>query len=372
MNREELYKEMSRQKEEMTAGERIAAYLKGDEVDLLPYGLLAPDDALAHIWGYTKGEVHRSIELSCDLLERKMSTYGFGGPSVPIGLRGIGEATGSIVNYPEKGVDYVARHGFSDYSRLGELEDFCVEKNPFLSRKLEDAKYLMKRFPGMEISTDVAGPISTAVAMRPIEQVLRDMRKNPEQLHKMLSCAVHCSLEWIRTFCKTTGSRSVGIADPVTTTDILGKKYFLEFSKPYLKQLVDGITEITGRKPSLHICGHSKGIWEDLMDIGIENFSLDNCESLEEAKQVMGKQVFLSGNVSPVDVMRNGTIDDVINAVKKAIEEGSDSPSGYMVMTGCQVPIGTPAENIDAYIYAARRYGREARIGCRPKGLDEE
>lgn len=363
MNREELYKEMRTQKEEMTPSERMTAYMKGEEVDVLPYGLLAPEDALAHIWGYTKGEVHRSFELRCKLLEREMKTYGFGGPSVPIGLRGIGEATGSVLCYPENGVDYVKEHGFADYKRLEELEDFRVEKNPFLSKRLEEAKYLMERFPGMGVATDVAGPISTAVAMRPIESVLKDIRKNPEQLHKLLGCAVQCSLEWIRTFCNTTGSKSVGIADPVTTTDILGKKYFLEFSKPYLKRLVDGIVEITGCKPSIHICGHSKGIWEDLMDIGIDNFSLDNCESLEEAKKVMGEKVFLSGNVSPVDAMRNGSIDDVINAVKKAIREGSDSPSGYMVMTGCQVPIGTPSENIDAYIYAARKYGAHARKG---------
>ncbi|MGN1378450.1 MAG: uroporphyrinogen decarboxylase family protein, partial [Dorea sp.] len=352
---------MKNQKEEMTPGERIASYLRGEEVDVQPYGLLAPEDALAYIWGYTKGEVHRSFDLRCELLKREMQTYGFGGPAVPIGLRGIGEATGSVLCYPENAVDYVKEYGFTDYKDLEKLEDFQVEKNPFLSKRLQEAERLMERFPGMEVATDVAGPISTAVAMRPIESVLKDIRKNPEQLHRLLDYAVQCSLKWIRAFCSVTGSKSVGFADPVTTTDIMGTKYFQEFSKPYLKKLVDGIVEITGQKPSVHICGHSKGIWKDLMDVGINNFSLDNCEDLEQAKQIMGEKVFLSGNVSPVDAMRNGTIDDVIHAVKKSLEEGADSPSGYMLMTGCQVPMGTPQENIDAYIYAARKYGRGAR-----------
>ena len=35
----------------MTPDERMQKNLKGEEVDCVPYGLLAPDDAMAHIWG---------------------------------------------------------------------------------------------------------------------------------------------------------------------------------------------------------------------------------------------------------------------------------------------------------------------------------
>lgn len=251
----------------------------------------------------------------------------------------------------------------TDYNNLDKLEEFDVYKSPFLIEKLEEARKLMELFPDMDISTDVAGPVSTAAAIRQVEYMLKDMRKNPEALHRLLSLSVDSSLKWIEAFCKETGSHAAGFADPVTTTDILGKKYFDEFSKPYMKKLVDGIINITGNKPSVHICGHTKKIWTDLMGIGIDNFSLDNCEDLEEAKNVMGKQVFLSGNVSPVEALRYGTIDDVIDAVKDSIRKGSDSPKGYMLMTGCQVPIGTPKANMDAYVYAARKYGANARIG---------
>ena len=64
--------------------------------------------------------------------------------------------------------------------------------------------------------------------------------------------------------------------------------------------------------------------------------------------------------------MLNGSIDTVIEAVRQTIAEGIDSPAGYMLMTGCQLPIGTPKENIDAYIYAARKYGAGARKGQTP------
>lgn len=366
MNREELYKELAEQKEEMRPGERMEAYLRGEETDYLPYGLLAPEDALAHIWGFTKGQVHRSFDVRCEIIRRKKEEYGFVGLSIPLGLRGIAEAVGSVLEYPEDAVDYVKEYAAADYSALNAIEEFDVGKNKFLLDKLEEGKRLMELFPDMGISTDVAGPFSTAIAMRPIELVLRDMRRNPDKVHRLLSCAVQCSLKWVERFYKETGSSAVGFADPVTTTDILGRKDFQEFSKPYMKRLIDGIISITGVAPSVHICGHTKNIWLDLEEIGITNFSLDNCESLEEAKKTIGDKMFLSGNVAPVDVMRLGSIDMVIDAVRTAIIEGSGSPSGYMLMTGCQVPIGTPRENIDAYIYAARKYGGRARIGRLP------
>lgn len=363
MDKIELYREIAKQKTEITPSERMSLYSKGEEVDCQPYGLLAPEDALAHIWGYTKGDVRRSFDLRCELIRRKRDEYGFSGLSAALGLRGIGQAIGSSLYYPESAVDYVSEHFVTDYSKLQELEDFQVLKNPFLCNKLEEASRLMERFPDMGISTDVAGPMSTAVAMRSVDLVLRDIHKDPQNLHKLLATGVECSLKWVEEFHRKTGSKSVGFADPVTSTDVLGMKYFRIFSKPYMKMLIDGIVKITGQKPSLHICGHTKNIWVDLMEMGVDNFSLDNCESLAEAKQIMGEKVFLSGNVDPVEIMREGSIDMVIEAVKQSLLQGSDNPAGYMLMTGCQVPIGTPKENIDAYIYAVKKYGARARKG---------
>ena len=372
MTKEELYKELAKQKEQMTPQERLSAYLKGEETDCLPYGLLAPEDALAHIWGYTLGQVRRSFRLRCEMIRRREEEYGFSGLSVSLGLRGMAEAAGSTLYYPENAADYVKEYCVMDYGDLDRIEcEFHVDTNPVLKGKLEEGRRLRERFPHMEISTDAAGPFSTAAAMRPIELVLRDIRKNPEELHRLLSFCVSSSLKWVEKFCRETGSKSVGLSDPVTSSDILGIKYFREFSRPHLKELIDGIVKITGNTPSLHICGHTKPIWEDLMEIGIRNFSLDNCENLREATEIMCEKVFISGNVDPVDVMLLGDIDAVVEAVKKAVEKGSGNPSGYMLLTGCQVPIGTPKENIDAYIYAARKYGAAAKKGRLCKTISE-
>jgi len=366
MDCSELYKEIEKQKSEMLPDERFAAYMKGEEVDCLPYGLLGPEEAFAAMWGFTIGQLRRSIEAKSEVIRRVRDSYGFTGLSIPLNLRGLGEAMGSELEYPENQIDYVKSYAIMDYDQLWKAESFEARKSPKLLSRIEEGKRLKDAFPDMRISTSVAGPISTAIAIRPIEMVLKDMRKNPEQLRRLLERAVDCSLDWAKMFREEFPDGTISVADPVTTTDILGRRYFEEFSKPYFKRLFDGLTAVTGSGPMVHICGHTKKIWKDLMEIGVDNFSFDNCESLTEAREVMGERVFLLGNVAPVDVMLNGSIDTVIEAVRQTIAEGIDSPAGYMLMTGCQLPIGTPKENIDAYIYAARKYGAGARKGQTP------
>lgn len=273
----------------MTPDERMQKYLQGEEVDCVPYGLLAPDDAMAHIWGYTREDMMRSFDLRCEIIRRKKEQYGFTGLSASMGLRGIAEVAGSVMFYPEESSDYVQEYCMKTYDSLGSIEPFSlIRGSELVRRKLDEISKMKEIFPEMGVSTDVAGPISTAIAMRPVENVLRDVRREPEKLHQLMDYCVECSLEWVKLFCEQMESCSVGISDPVTTTDILGMKYFKEFSKPYLIKLFEGIKRISGNNPSLHICGHTRKIWNDLMEIGVDSFSLDNCEDMREAKEVMG------------------------------------------------------------------------------------
>ena len=43
-----------------------------------------------------------------------------------------------------------------------------------------------------------------------------------------------------------------------------------------------------------------------------------------------------------------------------------------MIAPGCEVPLATPKENLDAFLYAIRKYGAGARLGQLPKGLELE
>lgn len=368
----ELKSKMSEYKESMSASERMKAYRQGEEVDILPYNLFAPDLAFSAIYGITTKQFTYDVDAKCEVIRRKKEEYGLNVLSVTLGLKGIGSALGSELEIPEVGIDYIKKHAIMDYKDMASLKKVNPYDNKILTPVLESTKEVRRRFPDIGLSTTVAGPFSTAISLRPIEMVLRDMRKNPKELHELLNICVENSLEWVKAFYNEFGAVPVTFSDPVTSTDILSKSAFDEFSKPHLIDLIDGVEKITGAKPGGHVCGHTRKLWSDFADMGLNHLSLDNLEDLAVAKAEIGHRMSISGNVPPVDVMLCGTIDDVIASCKECILKCADNPLGFTLSQGCQPPIGVPRENFYAFIYAARKYGRGARLGQMPKGILEE
>lgn len=371
MEYQELKNRLGKQKEEMTAAERIKAYNAGEEVDYQPYTFAASEFAMADIYGFTTTQFSKDLEVKSEVIRRRKEDFGIDSFNVGLGLKTIGAALGSVLFVPEHGIDHVEKHILTDYKDFDKLEITDPYVNPVLRPILESAKRLKERFPDISMTTSVAGPITTAVSVRPVEMVLRDTVKNPDMLMRLLDLVVICSLKWFQAFHNEFGTVGTSFSDPVTCMDVISKKQFDKYSLPYLKKLIDGTNEIMGARPGAHICGKTSSIWNDLADAGLFSFSVDNCEDLAIAKEVVGDRMQLAGNVPPVDVMLNGTIDDVISSCVECMQKCADSPAGYVLNTGCQLPIHTPKQNVEAFVYAVREFGKGARKGQYPKGLAE-
>ena len=149
----------------------------------------------------------------------------------------------------------------------------------------------------------------------------------------------------------------IGFADPVSSTSLISLEQYKKFSLPYFQKNVDFIKS-QGGGCGLHICGTSRALWESLNETGIGTFGLDNVEDLTEAKQVLGGHMCIQGNVPPVEVMRLGTPQDVLRSARESIKKGHDSKCGFVLTSGCQMPMYTPKENMLALMDAARIFGR--------------
>ena len=371
MEYEQIKKELSSMKSEMTSVERMSAYLKGEEVDHLPYNLMDVELPLAEILGYTTLQLNNDFEVFAEVVKQKELMFGLKGISVGLDLRSVGRALGTTLQFPERGIPCIKEHVLKDYKDFDKLIEFDPYKNEFLKSRLELAKRIKDRYPDLPISTSTNGPLSAAQSIRPVELILKDMRKNKENLHKLIELALDCCIKWVEAFTKEFGSISFSFGDPVASGALISKKMYDEYAFPYQERLVNAVYEITRNKPVCHICGKSKELWEDLGRLNISGYSVDNVEDIGELKEVLGDKMLIIGNIAPVEVMNLGTVDDVIEAVKNCIIKAADSPKGYLLHTGCDVPIKTPLSNLEAYIYAVKKYGRNARIGRLPKGITD-
>lgn len=96
---------------------------------------------------------------------------------------------------------------------------------------------------------------------------------------------------------------------------------------------------------------------DNTADLGIGGWSIDNAASLTECKKEVGHLTKIMGNVDPGVVMYNGTPLDVKLKTLQCIKDGFDSPKGYVVMSGCSLPVDTPLENISAMMDIVREVG---------------
>ena len=83
---------------------------------------------------------------------------------------------------------------------------------------------------------------------------------------------------------------------------------------------------------------------------------------LLKAKELAGAKVPIIGNVDPINTMMLGTPEEVRAEVMSDIAACADSPNGYIVSTGCDIPVDAPIENTYAFMDAVREYG-PTRLG---------
>ncbi|GAA0774260.1 methylcobamide--CoM methyltransferase [Clostridium subterminale] len=343
-------------KEEMTPRERMDAFSKGMEIDRL---ICIPDmgATMVPFIGVTAKDYYHSAEIMADLEIALFRRLGHDSVGISTSLRGVAEAMGSKVGYPDHAISYLIEPAINSVDEIESLrivDPLKDGKLPILIKALKLTRDAL--IDEVDVGAAMTGPFTVAASVVGTENLLKWMIKYPKKVHTLMEIVTESNNRYIEEVAKL--GVSIGFADPVSSTSLIRPKQFREFSLPALQKNVNKIKEKTGSYPGIHICGKSRDIWEDVVNTGISNFSIDNIEDIEEAKKVMGDRVVITGNVPPVDVMYAGTKEDIFKSVKQCIRKGYDSKKGYILSTGCQIPMNTPMENIEAFMDAGKLYGK--------------
>ncbi len=345
--------------DQMTPKERMTAFAKGEEMDRIPI-IPHMGVTLAPSVGITTKEYYfdpeKMAEAEIILFERLRQDS----VSVSTTLRGMAEAMGAEIIYPENGISLLGKEAAENEEDIDNLKIIDPYKDGKLPILFEAIEIIRDRI-GDEaaIGANLSGPFSVAASVIGTEKLLRWIVKKPQTVHKMMNIITKNN----EMFIKAMGERGFGcgFSDPVSSMSLIKLNHFREFSLPYLKENIAHVKKYSGKKATVHICGKSKDLWESLLETEMGNFSLDNIEDLSEARDIMGESVTITGNVPPVDVMFLGKREDIRQSVKNCIEKGMGSTKGYFLGTGCQIPMGISLENLDAFMEAGREMGKLKR-----------
>lgn len=340
----------------MTPRERMDAFSKGEEIDRV---ICIPDMGVTMVpfIGAKASDYYHSAELMAELEIALFERLHHDSVEISTSLRGVAEAMGAKVGYPDYNISYLLEPAVKSVDEIEYLKVPDPLKDGILPILIEAIRLTRDALiDKVDVSASMSGPFSVAASVVGTENLMKWMIKYPKKIHTLMEIVAEANNRYIEEVAKL--GVSIGFADPVSSTSLISPKQFREFSLPALQNNVDKIKETTGSAPSIHICGKSKEIWEDVVNTGISNFSIDNVEDLEEAKEIMGDRVVITGNVPPVDVMHLGTKEDISKSVKECIKKGHDSKNGYILSTGCQIPMHTPMENIEMFMEAGSIYGK--------------
>lgn len=193
----------------------------------------------------------------------------------------------------------------------------------------------------------IEGPCAEGVDLRGIHTLMLDFHDDPQFVKDLFAFTVEMELKFARAQVDA-GVDIMGVGDAAAS--LVGPRMYEEFIWPYEKRLVDGVHAM-GVPVRLHICGDTRHILEGMGRLGCEIVDLDYPSPLGVARLKMGPDQLLLGNIHPVAILKNGTPAQVIQAVEECRRQAG---ARFIAGAGCEVPRGTPEENIRAMASCCR------------------
>ncbi len=215
-----------------------------------------------------------------------------------------------------------------------------------MANRIEAVRLLAKRLGGTHLIEGwVEGPCAESADLRGINTIMMDYYDDPDFAHALAEFTVKGALKFATAQIEA-GADIIGVGDAAAS--LINRELYDEFVLPHEKLLVDGIHAAGGRV-RLHICGRTQHLASGMASLGCELMDLDSMVDLRAARAVMGERQVFSGNVHPVNVVKNGTVEVMRQALAKCRAEAG---SAWIAAAGCEVPRQSPADNVRCFAQA--------------------
>ena len=93
-----------------------------------------------------------------------------------------------------------------------------------------------------------------------------------------------------------------------------------------------------------------------MAQLSFDTINIGEGIDIGEVKQAIGQKKCLMGNLDTLNVLREGTPQEVAEETRQIVEKGKVG-GGYIFCTGEGIPADTPGENVAAMVRAAHAYG---------------
>ncbi|CAB1084287.1 hypothetical protein JY97_15915 [Alkalispirochaeta odontotermitis] len=265
------------------------------------------------------------------------------------------EAVGCEMEFPEDRISHPKRAMLEDKAYLVQLKVPNPQNDGRIPYFLEVCQRVAAQVrETTAVGLGHSGPWNIAMHLRGAEALLMDTIEDPEFVHELMKFAT----EVVRTMgdALIDAGFSPSLGEAAASCSLISPFIYREFIKPYHKDLCSYFRS-KKRFMSLHICGKIDPIMEDILETGVFLFSLDAGSSLQKLTQTAGNKLVIMGNV-PTTHFSSGSREEMEASIRQCIETAAGD-GGFILASGCEIPLNSTEDRIDHFFEYSRQYGRK-------------
>ena len=194
------------------------------------------------------------------------------------------------------------------------------------------------------------GPLAVATHLMGVSDFLIGLKIDPANTHHFLKMTTTLAKDWL-----TAQAEALSEVEGIMLLDdivgFLSPKDYMEFAHPYLKEIFDAFPSVI---KFMHDDMDNPSSYPYLADLGVQIFNFSHKIELNEARQVVGPEVCLMGNIPPLDVLTNGSREETLQAAEACLQ--AHPGPGLILSAGGGVSPGTPGGNVAALVQAVENF----------------
>jgi uroporphyrinogen decarboxylase len=195
------------------------------------------------------------------------------------------------------------------------------------------------------------GPMTVASWLCGIPPLMMELATNPDGVSGLLDIVTTSIIRWLHAQLDTL-RQPEGILVLDDVVGMVSKRHYEAVIHPHLRRIFDEFDGLIRIYHNDTPCAH---LLENLAEAHFDVFNFSHQTDIADVKAKIGHRVALMGNVPPLEVGVRGTPEDVTTSSHACLEKGA--PGGGLILSfGGGVAPGTPPENIDALLAAARAW----------------
>jgi MtaA/CmuA family methyltransferase len=207
---------------------------------------------------------------------------------------------------------------------------------------LEAATILRQKYPGLALYGLITGPFTLALHLLGTD-IFMKLFEDPDDVHGVMDFCTRVGIKHSEMLLEA-GCDVIAVVDPMTSQ--IDPVSFETFVSPYTSRIFDFV-RLKKKYSSFFVCGHAQQNIEVMCDCRPDNISIDENIPLDYVKDIaLEKGISFGGNLKLTSVLLLGDELDSKKEAAACLDLGGNK--GFILAPGCDLPMDTPEENLQA------------------------